>query len=175
MTDYNAQNLILVQTNTLVPESISTNTLINFFSIIETSSISIESETGALNINKEYIIPTCLESEIGAFEILKNNNIPVFINTEIGAFETSLFYSSPKDIYGSIPDISVFSSPLKSINGYYPSLFGGGGASETIYYKLRGYYTVSEGYETYVVTDLNAPPPSGHSLINISIIDTWII
>lgn len=42
-----------------------------------------------------------------------------------------------------------------------------------VYYLVRGYYTTGSVYETWVTTDLNATPPSGHSLIDIAIISQW--
>lgn len=51
-----------------------------------------------------------------------------------------------------------------------------GSVSITVYYKMRGYYTIGGVYETYVVTGSpNLTPPSGHSLTNIAVVASWSI
>lgn len=43
------------------------------------------------------------------------------------------------------------------------------------FYKLRGYYVAGSMFETWVTKDPDAAPPSGHTLTNISIVDTWVV
>ena len=63
------------------------------------------------------------------------------------------------------------------IDGYSSQVnFGGAGSSATTYYKMRGYYVIGSVYEVYVVTGSpSSTPPSGHTLTNVAVIDTWTI
>jgi hypothetical protein len=64
------------------------------------------------------------------------------------------------------------------IDGYNSQVnFGASGTvSSTIYYKMRGYYITGAVYEVYVVTGSpSSTPPSGHTLTNVAVIDTWTI
>lgn len=43
------------------------------------------------------------------------------------------------------------------------------------FYKMRGYYVAGAHYETYVVAGAPSTiPPSGHTLINVAVVATWI-
>lgn len=56
------------------------------------------------------------------------------------------------------------------------NVIGSGGGGITTYYKMRGYYVTGSVYETYVVTgNPSETPPSGHTLIDVSIVATWQI
>lgn len=41
------------------------------------------------------------------------------------------------------------------------------------YYKFRGWYSAGNVYETWITTRSDRIPPSGHSLSDIVLIDTW--
>ena len=46
-----------------------------------------------------------------------------------------------------------------------------GSSPQTTYYKMRGYYVAGSTYETYeVVNAPSLPPPSGHTLIDVTIV-----
>lgn len=43
------------------------------------------------------------------------------------------------------------------------------------FYKIRGYYAAGATFETWVSQFADSPPPSGHTLQNISVVDTWTV
>ena len=43
------------------------------------------------------------------------------------------------------------------------------------FYKIRGYYAAGATFETWVSQYADSPPPSGHTLQNISVVDTWTV
>lgn len=48
------------------------------------------------------------------------------------------------------------------------------GTTVQTYYKMQGYYVTGAVYETWVAIGApNLTPPSGHSLINISVVGKW--
>lgn len=40
--------------------------------------------------------------------------------------------------------------------------------------KFRGWYTAINDWESWVSTSTSIIPPSGHSLTNVTLIETWI-
>lgn len=51
-----------------------------------------------------------------------------------------------------------------------------GSVPSTVYYKMRGYYTIGSVYETYIVTGSpSLTVPSGHVLTNIIVASTWTV
>ena len=43
------------------------------------------------------------------------------------------------------------------------------------FYKIRGYYAAGSTFETWVSQYADSSPPSGHTLQNISVVDTWTV
>jgi len=68
-----------------------------------------------------------------------------------------------------------------NINNSFPNYFafsdinssGGSGTIVTTYYKVRGYYVVGAVYEMYVTTTLPGTNPTGHTLIDLTVVSTW--
>ena len=93
----------------------------------------------------------------------------------LGQWSTGL----PPDGYGEnygIPEILIQGHDIPSARG---ALFEppplpvqtGGGGSETLYYKMRGYYVTGSVYETWIATDTpNNTPPSGHTLTGVVVV-----
>jgi hypothetical protein len=46
---------------------------------------------------------------------------------------------------------------------------GGGGGVEPLRYKMRGWYTLGNSYEYWITTDPNSLPPTGHTLLDVTI------
>lgn len=55
-----------------------------------------------------------------------------------------------------------------SITGSIPSS-GSSGVSNATQYKMRGYRVATHAFEYWLTTDPNASPPSGNTLIDITI------
>jgi hypothetical protein len=58
-----------------------------------------------------------------------------------------------------------------SVNLYKASALPGSGSPQTTVYKLRGYYVAGSTYETYeLLNSITLPPPSGHTLIDVTVV-----
>lgn len=55
-----------------------------------------------------------------------------------------------------------------SVTGSIPSS-GSSGTSNATRYKMRGYRIATHAFEYWIATDPNSPPPSGNTLIDITI------
>jgi hypothetical protein len=90
------------------------------------------------------------------------------INNNIGTSQGQVYAEfSTTQSAADVPEGAVISGRIASIGSIT-------GIVEITYYKMQGYYVAGAVYETWVgIGSPNTNPPSGHTLINITVVSTF--
>lgn len=87
------------------------------------------------------------------------------VPTDQGKSEVESIFTSPISNFATTDQMTF--DPLEKVIPANPHI---------TYYKLRGYYVSGAVFEVWVTTNSTSlTPPSNHSLIDTSIIATWIL